>query len=401
MEIVEKINTVAFIPVRGGSKGIPGKNVKHFNGKPLVFWSIDALLESKVIDDIVVASDSDDILMLVKSKYKNNVKTFKRSSSTAQDESTTESAMLEYIESEMQTNWLRKKKDIFILVQATSPLTRPEDFVNALEKYKKVGYDSMLSCVKTKRFFWTNSGNPINYDYTNRPRRQDFDGTYMENGAFYISRFINVWESKNRLSGNVGIYELPEWMSGELDSIEDWAALEKIESEHRANSSRKIKAVFIDVDGTLTDGGMCYTTKKDTHLESVYESKTFNAKDGMAFRLLNTNGIKSVIITGENSELANVRAEKVGASHIILGKQFEAKLEAALEYCNEHGIELEEVACIGDDINDIPLMEKVGLIACPHDAAEEVKRLPGMHIMNANGGHGAVREFVEHIINMK
>ena len=115
-------------------------------------------------------------------------------------------------------------KDLLLLIQATSPLTQTKDFDKALEKLKIEKSDSLLTCVRTKRFFWTDVAAPLNYDFNNRPRRQDFDGTFMENGAFYINSIGNIKKYQNRLSGKIAIYEMDEYTSIEIDEQDDWIA---------------------------------------------------------------------------------------------------------------------------------------------------------------------------------
>ena len=214
---------IAFIPVRGGSKSIPFKNIKSFCGKPLVYWNITALQNCEKVDEIIVATDSDEISKVVASLKIKKMKIFRRLPKNATDTANTESVMLEYI----QQVYL-DPNDIFMLVQATSPLTETKHFNEALEIYAQGKYDSMLTCVRNYRFFWNEDGTSKNYDYKKRPRRQDFKGELMENGAFYISTVGNILESKNRLSGNIGIYEMPEYTSTEIDNIEDWEILEKL-----------------------------------------------------------------------------------------------------------------------------------------------------------------------------
>ncbi len=223
----------AFIPVRGGSKSIPLKNIKSFCGRPLVYWNLQALEETPGVDHIVVATDSDEIDVVVKSFGFSKVAVYRRGEENASDTASTESVMLEYLQAcPIPGN------DLFMLVQATSPLTRREDFSQALKIYESSNCDSLLSCVRTKRFFWTEEGKPINYDYRNRPRRQEFEGLMMENGAFYINRAENVLRDKNRLSGQISVYEMPEFTSVEIDEPDDWVIAESI---MRKNSPERIK----------------------------------------------------------------------------------------------------------------------------------------------------------------
>ncbi len=379
----------AFIPVRGGSKSIPLKNIKPFCGKPLVCWNIEALEKCAEVDRIVVATDSDEIEITVgKFNYK-KTKIYRRSKENASDTASTESVMLEYINAAQMSDG-----EIFMLVQATSPLTQTEDFTGGLKMYSSGQYDSILTCVRNYRFFWNEDGTSKNYDYKNRPRRQNFDGMLMENGAFYINTVANIKSSGNRLSGKIGIYEMPEYTAAEIDEPDDWIVLENLMRRHilnKQNASKNIKLFLSDVDGTLTDGGMYYS-------ESGDELKKFNTRDGMGFQLLREKGIKTGIITSENMELNRRRFEKLKVDFLVQGKRNGGKLEAARQICNEMGITLKEVAYIGDDINDIELLSEVGFAACPADACADVKAVAGIQVMQRKGGEGCVREFILQII---
>ena len=378
---------IAFIAVRGGSKSIPLKNIKPFCGKPLVCWNIEALEQCQDVDEIIVATDSDKIEDVVASQSYKKTKVYRRSAENACDTASTESVMLEYI------NYAKlPADDIFMLVQATSPLTETVHFTEALGMYGKGGYDSILTCVRNYRFFWNADGTSMNYDYMNRPRRQNFDGMLMENGAFYINTVENILASCNRLSVKIGIYEMPEYTATEIDEPDDWIVLENLMRKHvlskQKPEKKTIKLFLSDVDGTLTDGGMYYS-------ESGDELKKFNTRDGMGFQLLREAGIKTGIITSEDTHIVANRAKKLKVDFLHQGKRNGGKLVVAKEICGQLGITLDEVAYIGDDINCMELLEAVGVKACPGDACEEVKDIPGMMVMKKNGGEGCVREFIE------
>lgn len=383
------MKTIAFIPVRGGSKSIPLKNIKPFCGKPLVCWNIEALEKCELVDEIIVATDSDVIEETVLAYTYKKTKIYRRSAENACDTASTESVMLEYI------NFAKlEKESIFMLVQATSPLTETKHFTEALNIYKLGKYDSMLTCVRNYRFFWNENGTSKNYDYANRPRRQNFKGELMENGAFYINTVNNVIEYKNRLSGNIGIYEMPEYTATEIDEPDDWGILENLMRKHvlTHNAKPNIKLFLSDVDGTLTDGGMYYS-------EDGTESKKFNTKDGMGFQLLREQGIKIGIITSEVTTIVEKRAKKLKVDFLIQGKRNEGKITAAHEICRQLGISLDEVAYIGDDINCYELLKYAGISACPADANTNIRNIEGIKIMNLKGGEGCVREFIESILN--
>ncbi len=217
------MTNIAFIPVRGGSKSIPLKNIKELNGKPLVYWTAKAANDANCIDTVIIATDSDKIKTVVKGFNLPKVVLYDRNKQNAQDTSSTESVMLEYIESTRL-----KDDDIFFLIQATSPLLKS---IHIEEMYKKMQTDkadSALSCVRNKRFYWTQNGQAINYDYRNRPRRQDFNGILMENGACYINSVRSILKNKNRLFGKISVYEMPEYTATEIDEPDDFLVIEKL-----------------------------------------------------------------------------------------------------------------------------------------------------------------------------
>ncbi|MBS1627061.1 MAG: HAD family hydrolase [Bacteroidetes bacterium] len=153
----------------------------------------------------------------------------------------------------------------------------------------------------------------------------------------------------------------------------------------------KIKLFLTDVDGVLTDAGMYYT-------ESGDEFKKFNTHDGMGLMLLKERGIKRGIITTENTKIVERRAAKLKMDYLYQGKRDGGKLNAALEICEKENISIKEVAYIGDDINCIELLQAVGLAACPANALAKVKAIKGIIQLEKKGGDGAVREFIDMIL---
>lgn len=222
------MTNIAFIPVRGGSKSIPLKNIKLLAGKPLVYWTAKAANDARCIDKVIIATDSVDIRKAVNSLNLPKVELYDRDSENAQDTSSTESVMLEYIN---KSNLI--DDDNFFLIQATSPLLKSKHIEEMFEKLQKEVKDSALSCVRNKRFYWSEDGVPLNYDYTKRPRRQDFNGLMMENGACYINTVGNIKKDKNRLSGKICVYEMPEYTSVEIDEPDDFLLIEKLMEKHQ------------------------------------------------------------------------------------------------------------------------------------------------------------------------
>ncbi|MGG7153289.1 cytidylyltransferase domain-containing protein [Clostridium neonatale] len=377
---------IAFIPVRGGSKSIQLKNIKLINNRPLIYWTLDAASNCKLIDKIVISTDSEKIKECVENYNCNKIEIFNRSKETATDTASTESAMLEYAE--------KNTFDNMILIQATSPLIESKYLEKGINEFNKPQVDSVLSVVRQKRFVWESlNGKCIskNYDYMNRPRRQDFEGFLVENGAFYITKRDDLLKTRCRLSGNISYIEMPEETYFEIDEISDWIIIENL-LKQKSNESdadfSKVKLLLTDSDGVLTDGGMYYSENGD-------ELKKFNTKDGMGFELLRKKGIITGIITGENKELVKKRAEKLKIDELHMG--IKNKLLTVRLICEKYKISLENVAYIGDDINDLDVIRNVGIGCSVNDAMECIKS-ESNYVTKVNGGEGAVREIAELIL---
>ncbi len=152
--------------------------------------------------------------------------------------------------------------------------------------------------------------------------------------------------------------------------------------------AKKIRMVVMDVDGTLTDAAMFYTA------EGEY-MKRFSTRDGMGVTLLRRAGIVCAIITSEQSEIARQRGEKLKVEHVILGCH--DKTTALKDLAASLSIALDDIAYIGDDVNDGPVMKIVGLSGCPSDAVASIKKI-AHYQCELPGGNGAVRELAEFIL---
>jgi N-acylneuraminate cytidylyltransferase len=380
--MVEKHSiVVALIPLRGGSKGIPNKNIRLMAGKPLCYWVLKAACEANCIDRVIVSTDSQLITDVVH-ELNLPVEVFARPAEFATDTSSTESVMLNVIG--------QIECDTLITIQATSPLLTADDLEKGYKKYCDETCSSLVSAVRVKRFFWSDYGYALNYNPSNRPRRQDFDGTLMENGAFYITSRHILEDGKCRLGGKIGYYEMSESTATEIDELKDWDIVESLlisQSNHL--DLKKIKYLICDVDGTLTDGGMYYS-------ENGEEMKKFNTKDGMGLRLLQEKtGIIPVIFSSEISLLVQARAKKLNIENCYLG--LSNKKLYLDKFCNSKNISFDEIAYIGDDINDLECMKVSGFCACPADATSEILKVVNF-ISKKNGGDGAVREITQFIM---
>lgn len=377
------MQTIAVIPVRGGSKSIPRKNIKLIAGRPLLHWTLEAAVQCPQISSVIVSSDSEEILATARELGSWKVCCVVRPPELATDTATTESALLHAV-SEVDY-------DRVVLIQATSPLLTSHVLSEALTLHEAKGLDSLLSVTHEHRFRWRATANgavlPENYDPLRRPRRQDWEGELLENGAFYITSRIALEASRCRISGRIGHYVMSGRTALELDAPEDWDVVESFLVRKRVMllPPHRIRLLISDVDGVLTDGGMYYGQEGEV-------LKKFNTRDGMGLQLFRDEGNAVAIVTGESSPSVAARAAKLGISELHLGVR--DKLPVVQAIAQKAGLQLSEVAYIGDDLNDIAVLRAVGVPACPADAVPEVCGVARLRT-TAVGGSGAVRELVD------
>jgi YrbI family 3-deoxy-D-manno-octulosonate 8-phosphate phosphatase len=385
----QKPEIVALIPLRGGSKSIPLKNIKCIAGKPLCLWVLEAVSHSKLVDNIYVSTNSNEITNVV-SKSGLPVKILKRDPMLATDTASTESVMLDFMD---KVNF-----NILITLQATSPLTTTEDIDSAIKYFLENNYDSLVSGVRVKKFFWSDDNKPVNYNPAKRPRRQEFNGWIMENGAFYLTKRDILENQKCRLGGKIGTYEMSAETSFEIDEPDDWNIVENIllkkrEEDRKRNiksSVKNIKMLAMDMDGVLTDASV-YCDINGT------ETKRFNVRDGMGLGLIRKIGIQTAIITKENTTIIDFRAEKLKIDYLYKG--IDNKLGVLKKISEQSGISLENIAYIGDDINDIEILKSVGFAAVPGDAEPSLSNIAD-YVCVSKGGNGCVREVCNIILEV-
>jgi N-acylneuraminate cytidylyltransferase len=213
------MHNIAIIPARGGSKGIKKKNIVDFLGRPLIEYTIVQALESNSIDGVYVSTDAEDIAEISRQAGANVIK---RPDEIAGDQASTESALIHAL------NVLREDMDInpeiMTLLQCTSPLRREKDIDHAVKLVTEDGYDSALSVCEDHSFYWKEpeqGAEAINYDPQTRKRRQDMEKRYQENGSIYVFKIEVLEEKECRLGGKMGLHEMPETHSFEIDTPED------------------------------------------------------------------------------------------------------------------------------------------------------------------------------------
>lgn len=218
---------LAVIPARGGSKGIPRKNVRLMHGKPLIYYSIQNALACSYIDDVVVSSDDEEILSIA-AMY--GAKAMNRNSALAQDAVTLDPVIYDAVlRMEQEAG---KKYDVVVTLQATSPLLTVETLDGALKSFLESDYDTYISAVNKPHLSWTTKDGKCVPNYEKRLNRQQLPPNFLEAGAFLITRRECMSEN-NRIGVKASVYEMPEKEAIDIDSYADWIVCEQELSKKR------------------------------------------------------------------------------------------------------------------------------------------------------------------------
>jgi len=226
-------DTIAIIPARGGSKGIPRKNIKHLDDKPLITYTIDAALDSVKVDEVIVSTDDKEIGKVAADA--GATVPFLRPAELAEDDTPTEPVITHAL------NNVSEEYQQLILLQPTSPLRTATHVTEALQQYRSQDANSLLSVVPTHSYRWVRTADgakQVNYD-GNRDRRQDKTPEYEENGAIYVTDCESFLRTENLTAGRTILYVMDEQESIDIDTpIDLWLAEEILQYDRKKNTGQ-------------------------------------------------------------------------------------------------------------------------------------------------------------------
>jgi YrbI family 3-deoxy-D-manno-octulosonate 8-phosphate phosphatase len=386
------VNVLCVIPARGGSKGIPRKNVAMVAGKPLIAWTIEAALGAQAIQRVVVSTDDREIGDVA---VRHGTEVVMRPADISGDTASSESALLHalaFLDAEEGY-----KPDLVVFMQCTSPLTLPEDIDSAVELLVQNQADAVFTAMPFHGFIWkkTSSGDAagINHDKCIRPRRQDREPEYLENGAVYVMRTEGFIAHKHRFFGKVLVAEMPESRTLDIDEPADLVrAEERLFVRKRATWQSRlarlsIRALVMDFDGVMTDNRVSVD-------QAGHELVTCSRGDGMGIAQLKQYAIRIVVISTEKNPVVSARCEKLGIEYF---QSVDSKIEVFKSWCSQNGMGTEDAVYVGNDINDLECMRVAGIAAAPSDAHPTVLLYNTIRL-GMRGGMGAVREVCDALI---
>ncbi|MFJ8664727.1 cytidylyltransferase domain-containing protein [Streptomyces sp. NPDC093600] len=415
---------LAVIPARGGSKGVPAKNLAPVAGVPLVSRAVRACLRARAVTDVVVSTDDAAIATEARAA---GAEAIHRPASLAGDTATSESAVLHAMDAFEATRG--RRADVVLLVQCTSPFLTPEEVSEAADRITSGTADTALTVSPTHGFLWRegraptgetvgtdndgdtgtvtgpassegtvgtgtetgiDAGGPasgahgVNHDKAHRPRRQDREPEYLETGAVYAMDAEGFRTHRHRFFGRTALVVTDPSRVLEIDDPHDLArarALAPLLDTPTTPRIDDVDAVVLDFDGTQTDDRV-HIDGEGREFVSVHRG------DGLGIAALRRAGLPLLILSTEQNPVVAARARKL---KIPVLHGIDRKDLALKQWCEEQGIDPQRVLYAGNDVNDLPCFHLVGwpvAVSSAHDSVRAAARA----VTVTPGGSGAIRE---------
>ncbi|MEU9366107.1 N-acylneuraminate cytidylyltransferase [Streptomyces avermitilis] len=408
---------LAVIPARGGSKGVPAKNLLPVGGVPLVARAVRECRATRLVTDVVVSTDDHAIAAAAREA---GAEVVLRPAAIAGDTATSEAAVLHAMDTHEALHGTAV--DVVLLVQCTSPFIVREDVDGVVHAIVEKGADTALTVAPFHGFVWrdaddapgvldagraaveggtdtlvtgtaTSGGYGINHDKSFRPRRQDRPQDLLETGAVYGMAATGFRAARHRFFGRTELVRTDPARVLEIDDPHDLARARALAPLFDANrpgalpTAEDIDAVVLDFDGTQTDDRVLIDSD-GREFVSVHRG------DGLGIAALRKSGLTMLILSTEQNPVVAARARKL---KIPVLHGIDRKDLALKQWCEEQGIAPERVLYVGNDVNDLPCFALVGwpvAVASAHDVVRGAARA----VTTVPGGDGAIREIASWIL---
>ncbi|WP_316747668.1 N-acylneuraminate cytidylyltransferase [Streptomyces herbicida] len=408
---------LAVIPARGGSKGVPAKNLAPVGGVPLVARAVRECRASRLVTDVVVSTDDQAIAAAARQA---GAEVVLRPAAIAGDTATSEAAVLHAMDAHEALHG--SPVDVVLLVQCTSPFLIREDVDGVAAAVVENGADTAVTVAPFHGFIWrdagddpkvvepdradelggatkvanstaTDGGYGVNHDKSFRPRRQDRPQDLLETGAAYAMEAQGFREHNHRFFGRTELVRTDPARVLEIDDPHDLARARALAPLFDADlpgslpTADDIDAVVLDFDGTQTDDRVLIDSD-GREFVSVHRG------DGLGIAALRKSGLKMLILSTEQNPVVAARARKL---QIPVLHGIDRKDLALKQWCEEQGIAPERVLYVGNDVNDLPCFALVGwpvAVASAHDVVRGAARA----VTTVPGGDGAIREIASWIL---
>ena len=379
---------VAVIPARGGSKGVPGKNLRRVGGVSLITRAVRTALAARSITEVCVSTDDERIA--TEARAAGGV-VIDRPAQLSGDTATSESALLHALGVLTGDG---RTVDVVVFLQCTSPFVAPSDLDAAVGLVLTDEADSVFSAVDNHAFLWRPDGDRVvgvNHDASRRQRRQDRAPEYRETGGFYAFRADRFAAVGHRFFDRTAVVTVPELTSLEIDTEADLAVASALAPVLDP------RPVLIDVAAVATDFDGVHTDDRVLVDQHAVAAVRVSRSDGLGVAMLREAGVPFVIVSKERNPVVGTRAAKLKVD-VLQG--VDDKVCALTGWLDRRGLQARHVAYVGNDVNDLPVMAAVGWPIAVADAHPEVLRAARL-VLSRPGGQGAVREVCDLVLTAR
>jgi YrbI family 3-deoxy-D-manno-octulosonate 8-phosphate phosphatase len=383
---------LAIIPARGGSAGVPRKNVLPLAGKPLIAYTIEQALRADRVQRVVVSTDDAEIAGVAE---RFGAEVVRRPAELSGPMASSESALLHVLDHLDQSEQYRP--DLLVFLQCTSPLTVAADIDGAIEALEAEGADTALAVTPFHYFLWGVDADGqvvgVNHDKAARVMRQQREPQYLETGAVYVMRTDGFRAARHRFFGKTAMYVMPPERRLEIDEPVDFQVAEMLLHQrrrqgHLALLPQRPAALVMDFDGVFTDNRVTVT-------EDGAESVTCSRGDGMGLSALRDTGLPILVLSTENNPVGAIRCRKLGLPCL---HGIDRKLPVLTDWLAENDVDPADAIYVGNDVNDLECLQAVGCPVVVADAHPDVRPAARI-VLTARGGDGAVREVCDLVLD--